>query len=442
MHANGRSVLVAGADCNIVCRNFEISEIKRLIRQKQRRYNTAKRYRRESDSQNYKEIRTQIHKKLRDEHRKYVVRLLEIDPSDDTNLHTNAKITKRFWSYVKSKRKDASGISVLKRMDGTEATDAQEKATILNDQYQHVFTKEDPSLPALEESDVPTIPKIHVTERGILKQLHALDTTKAAGPDGIPTRVLKETANETAAYLQIIFQQSLDTGSVPTDWKHANITAIYKKGKRDEPSNYRPVSLTSVTCKVLEHIIFHNVMDHLDQHNILVDYQHGFRKNHSCETQLINTLESISRSHDKKKQVDLIVLDFSKAFDTVAHQRLLQKLDQVGIRNTHHANSCDTLACKGECEQRLLTWFKNWLCNRTQKVVLEGQASNVAHVASGVPQGTVLGPLCFLVFINDIGNEISTETSLKLFADDSLIFREIETEEDSKNPTTRPRLSH
>ena len=173
-------------------------------------------------------------------------------------------------------------------------------------------------------------------------------------------------------------------------------------------------------------------MDHLDQHNILVDYQHGFRKNHSCETQLISTLESISRSHDKKKQVDLIVLDFSKAFDTVAHQRLLQKLGQVGIRNTHHASSCDTLTCKGECEQRLLTWFKNWLCNRTQKVVLEGQASNVARVTSGVPQGTVLGPLCFLVFINDIGNEISTETSLKLFADDSLIFREIATEEDSK----------
>ena len=149
----------------------------------------------------------------------------------------------------------------------------------------------------------------------------------------------------------------------------------------------------------------------------MVDYQHGFRKNRSCETQLLSTLESLTRSYDNKAQTDLIVLDFSKAFDTVPHQRLLQKLDSVGIRNTS--------------ENRLLGWFRSWLCDRKQKVTLEGQESDPCNVTSGVPQGTVLGPLCFLIYINDIGNELSKETNLKLFADDSLIFREIRTIEDA-----------
>ena len=232
--------------------------------------------------------------------------------------------------------------------------------------------------------------------------LWKINPSKATGPDLIPMRVLKEAASAIAPFLCFIFQKSIDTGSVPADWKHANIIAVYKKGSRTAANNYRPVSLTSVPCKLLEHIMFRHIMTHLDAHNVLEDHQHGFRSNRSCETQLINTIEHLARSMNYRNQTDLLILDFSKAFDTVAHKRLLMKLDYYGIRG-HHLN-----------------WMRSWLLNRTQQVVLEGEHSENSNVKWGVPQGKVLGPLCFLLYINDIGNNISS--NLKLFADDTLLY--------------------
>ena len=227
----------------------------------------------------------------------------------------------------------------------------------------------------------------------------------------LPTRVLKTAAPVIAPFLSLIFQQSIDTGTISNDWKHANITAIYKKGPRTEAANYRPISLTSIPCKLLEHIIFHHIMSHLDNYNILVDYQHGFRKGRSCETQLINAIEDLACSLNNRNQTDMLILDFSKAFDTVAHNRLLLKLNYYGIRGTN------------------LTWIQFWLTNRTQQVLLEGKNSRKTVVRSGVPQGTVLGPLCFLLFINDIGNGICS--TLKLFADDTLLHGLVHNNQDA-----------
>ena len=162
--------------------------------------------------------------------------------------------------------------------------------------------------------------------------------------------------------------------------------------------------MISVCCKLLEHVIYRHVIQHCEDHNILADFQHGFRSKHSCETQLIVTTEDIAKALDKGKQVDLLILDYSKAFGTVAHQRLLYKLDFYGING--HIN----------------TWLRHWLTNRTQTVVVEGDSSDDVPVKSGVPQGTVLGPLMFLLYINDIGENISTESKLRLFADDSLLY--------------------
>ena len=152
-------------------------------------------------------------------------------------------------------------------------------------------------------------------------------------------------------------------------------------------------------------------MSHLDEHGVLVDCQHGFRKHRSCETQLINTIEDLSRSLNNRNQTDLLILDFAKAFDTVPHKRLLLKLDYYGIRG----NS--------------LTWMRSWLTHRTQQVLLEGAHSRRCVVRSGVPQGTVLGPLCFLLYVNDIGNDISS--NLKLFADDTLLYGLIHNDQDA-----------
>ena len=140
-------------------------------------------------------------------------------------------------------------------------------------------------------------------------------------------------AEEISPYLNI-FQQSLQSSQLPTDWLTANISPIYKKGSRSVAANYRPVSLTSVSCKLLEHIIFHHIMAHLQQHSILSKNQHGFRTGHSCETQLVTTIEDLALSLECGQQVDMLILDFSKAFDTVAHQRLIHKLEHYGIRDS------------------------------------------------------------------------------------------------------------
>jgi hypothetical protein len=212
-------------------------------------------------------------------------------------------------------------------------------------------------------------------------------------------------ADQLAAPLQDLFQSSINTGEVPQDWKDANISAIFKKGSRSCAANYRPVSLTSVVCKALEHVIHSHVMKHLEKHHILTDFQHGFRAKKSTETQLILTVHDISKELNKNNIVDVAVLDFSKAFDKVPHRRLISKLQYYGL--------------SGE----ISTWVKNFLSGRTQQVVIDGHTSLPAAVTSGVPQGTVTGPLWFLLYINDLPNNITSQT--RLFADDCLIYKPI-----------------
>ena len=161
--------------------------------------------------------------------------------------------------------------------------------------------------------------------------------------------------------------------------------------------NYRPISLTSVSSKILEHIIHSNIMDHLELHSLLNDNQHGFRQKRSCETQLIITVNDFSRCLNRQEQVDAVLLDFSKAFDKVDHKILLSKLARLGIGDS------------------LCQWICAFLSGRSQSVLVEGASSKSSPVLSGVPQGTVLGPLLFLAYLNDINSHLSEDTKIKTF---------------------------
>ena len=188
------------------------------------------------------------------------------------------------------------------------------------------------------------------------------------------------------------------------------MSRIFKKGDRHTASNYRPVSLTCVCCKLIEHIVYCQILNHLEQHNILTSLQHGFRSGHSCETQLITTTNDIMKAYDKKEQTDLVILDFSKAFDTVPNRKLLHKLDHYGING------------------KVNTWIKGFLMERQQQVIVEGEFSDSCSVDSDVPQGTVLGPLLFLCHINDLPSLV--KSTVRLFADDCLLYRLIKTIQD------------
>ena len=257
-------------------------------------------------------------------------------------------------------------------------------------------------IPSKTLSSVPQMPNISVSLNGVLKLLKDLNPHKAAGPDQLKPIVLQRLRDVIAPVLQVNYQKSLDTGRVPNDWNTAYVCPLFKKGDTSLASNYRPISLTSILCKVLEHIVTTNVVSHMDYHNQLYDLQHSFRSKPLCETQLGTLVEDLMRNSLAGSQTDLVLLDFSKAFDKVSHQKLLLKLHQYGIRGSS------------------LKWIQAFLSGRTQTVVLENEKSGTVPVTSGVPQGSVLGPILFLIYINDLPDK--TRSKIRLFADDTAIY--------------------
>eukprot|EP00745_Piridium_sociabile_P038619 TRINITY_DN7074_c0_g1_i3.p1 TRINITY_DN7074_c0_g1~~TRINITY_DN7074_c0_g1_i3.p1 ORF type:complete len:816 (+),score=128.54 TRINITY_DN7074_c0_g1_i3:312-2759(+) len=380
------------------------TNIKRLTRRKKRSYKKARKTRNEKDFKRYQQLKTTVRQECKKAHAEYVKEIISPDATSNP---------KRFWRYINSKRCENAGVAPLKNQSGITHSDSKSKADILNDQFSSVFNSNEDKTNIKDKgpSTHPAMHRITVSENGVLKQLSSLGIHKASGPDEIPTRLLKELALELSPVLTVFFQASLDQGIIPSDWKKAEVVPIFKKGDRNKAANYRPVSLTAVICKTLEHIISSSVRRHLEAHNILTDAQHGFRQKRSCESQLITTVQELARNYDDKDQVDLILLDFAKAFDKVPHERLMYKIGYYGIRGT------------------TLQWIRDFLENR-QRVRVDGVCSNDAAVESGVPQGSVLGPLLFLIYINDLPEYISAGSTVKLFADDSALYRRIRTAED------------
>ena len=319
---------------------------------------------------------------------------------------------KSFWNYVNSKLKTRSGIGTLEKPDGSLATSTADKVEVLNNFFTSVFTR----TPDLQNFDAnPNIDckldSINITMDMVIKKLNQLKTDKSAGPDGLHPKVLYEVREAICYPLYIIFCKSVNEGTVPDEWKKAIVSPIFKKGKKTCPGNYRPVSLTSVVCKILESIIRDSFMEYLMENNLFTDSQYGFRPGRSCVTQLLEVLDEWSDWMDSGFSIDTIYLDFSKAFDSVPHQRLFLKLEKLGFSGT------------------ILDWIKSFLLNRKQSVRINKTLSSWSDVVSGVPQGSVLGPVLFLIFINDLPDTI--DGIVKIFADDCKAYTKISSVDDS-----------
>ena len=283
----------------------------------------------------------------------------------------------------------------------------RDKASLVNDYFLSQCSPIDNNsvLPdAFEYTTENKLCTISFEKDYILSMIRSMNPYKSHGFDNLSIRMLQLCGDAIIEPLSIIFQNVIDTGIYPEGWKYANITPIHKKNNKQEVKNYRPISLLPVCAKLFEKIVFQNIYNHMISNNLLTKHQSGFRPGDSTTNQLLFLVHSIHNSfdHTESRQVRSVFLDISKAFDKVWHSGLLFKLKQNGI------------------EGKLLSLMTSYLTDRKQRVILNGSASNWGAILSGVPQGSVLGPLLFLVYINDMENGIKSQ--IKFFADDTSLF--------------------
>ena len=324
--------------------------------------------------------------------------------SDDQSENA---ISKKFWSYVKASS-NTHRIPETVHHNDVFKSDFSDQANLFNNFFYEQF-----SSPSLYDIDINYSRSFDIdfNVQQIERILKNLDPNKAPGPDKIHGKVLKTCAKSLAAPLAILFQTSYYTCTIPRDWKIANVVPVFKKGSKSSVKNYRPISLTSLVMKVYERIIVAELLSHV--RNKINPRQHGFLPEKSCESQLIPFTDHLARCINKASRTDVVYFDFAKAFDSVNHDIILRKLKrQFGI------------------DGLLLKFLVEYLSGRLQRVVVGNTFSDDLPVASGVPQGSIVGPLLFVLFINDIGDDITENSNILLYADDTKLYREIVSLED------------
>ena len=379
------------------------NETKRIVKIKQKKYRTMKETQSKEDIQEFKKSQKQAKKLVRNARKKY-----------EKNLAKNFKNNpKAFYSYISKNTKTKTSIGPLKDGDSETQNDA-EMCDVLNKFFASVFTIDDGSeLPQFEKvynGETP-LKNITISTEDVIKAIGKLSPDTAPGPDNIYSRTLKELVNQVAQPLAMIYNSSLQSGVVVADWKLANVTPVFKKGCKSTASNYRPISLTSVPGKLMERILQWAILDHLINNNLINQTQHGFLPKKSTVSNLIEYMDVITKILDFGQPVDSIYIDFAKCFDKISHRHLLYKVNKYGI------------------EDRIFDWLTNWLTNRKQRVCINGLSSEWIDVSSSVIQGSILGPILFIIFSNDI-DYVLKNSNISKFADDSKVFAKVETSDD------------
>ena len=338
-----------------------------------------------------------------------------MDQEEEDAVATIKENPRFFYTYAKKLSKTSSTISPIRKDDGTLATDSDEKAQLLQNQYVRVFS--DPnsidmtqSLAWSSEQPEEVLEDFEFTPEDIQLAMKEIDPYGSAPEGDIPARILFECRNQLAYPLWLLWRRSMDEGTIPPSLKNQQIAPIFKKGERTRAANYRPVSLTSNMIKTFERVMRNRIVAFFEEHNIFPDSQHGFRKKRSCLTQLIEHVDTILKQLRDGNEVDVIYVDYAKAFDKVDINILVAKLERYGLRG------------------KVLRWIKCFLSDRYQTVVVDGKKSSREKVRSGVPQGTVLGPPLFILYVADLISAVKFSTT-KTLADDTKLIKAIEIEE-------------
>lgn len=313
--------------------------------------------------------------------------------------------SKGVWNYIKKQRKCGNAMPDLKRKDGSYTSNDEEAAEALSDQYFETFTKEDTAnLPDIAGKPLQTDPlsTFNIDRERVKKVIQNLKINKSPGIDRIHPRVLKEVGEVISYPITLIHKLSLEESELPQQWKDAEITPIYKKEARNLPKNYRPVSLTSIICRIMEKLIVEDIVNHIKTNQLNTPAQHGFTPKKSTATNLLEALNVITEAQMHGIPVDVLFLDYQKAFDTVPHERLLLQVESFGIRG------------------KALKWIKAFLNNRRQRVRVNDSISSWKPVISGIPQGSILGPILFTLYVNDIPAQL--QSIISMYADDTKLF--------------------
>lgn len=314
---------------------------------------------------------------------------------------------KKFWRVITPSKTNSI---TLTGPDGS-IIPSSECSSLLNAVFcQNFVVSSNPSIPELQNCNYLSMDPIVTDPGGVSKIIQSLKPSSSPGVDLINTKFLKSTVVYSSIILCKIFQQTLDTSILPADWEVGKVVPLHKSGNKHTPNNFRPISLTSIPCKILEHVIFSHLVKFLEFNSFFSPTQHGFRKKFSCETQLLSLTHKLHLILDRRSSADCIFLDFSKAFDKVSHKLLLYKLSKLNL------------------DPKLFAWIEYFLSNRFQFVTANNYDSSPSSVHSGVPQGSVLGPLLFLIYVNDLPSCVLS--NIHLFADDCVIFREINNDND------------
>ena len=317
---------------------------------------------------------------------------------------------KYFFSYAKSFSKVKQNISTLLNGNKELVTERKELANILQQQFCSVYS--DPNCPDTADPTfavpplISTDKEIVFTPDSIMEAISEIKLDSAPGPDGIPAILLKRCATSLSVPIYLMWSESMSSGIVPSFYKTGNVSPLFKKGSKCEAGNYRPVTLTSHVVKVYERVIRKHMVEYLEANSLLTDKQHGFRANRSCLTQMLGHFDDIYEGFTRGEDTDSIYLDYAKAFDKVDLNLLIHKLKKYGFHG------------------KLIEWIKSFLFDREQVVVLNGVHSDIAKVLSGVPQGSVLGPLLFILFINDL-EQVVASSRVSFFADDTRVSKQI-----------------